>query len=83
MRLFQPLDDGIDRAPPMILALSCTIYFSEPALNAASVSLFEQWAAIACIGVLIDDGTMQLFLMCIMHTVTFVFLVVMKPFANW
>lgn len=41
-----------------------------------------QWAAIACVGVLIDDSALKLFLFCGFHVVMFVVLVWLKPFAN-
>lgn len=37
----------------------------------------------ACIGVLVDSGVVQLLLFGVVHTASFVFLVVLKPFANW
>eukprot|EP00903_Cladosiphon_okamuranus_P021834 g20077.t1 len=45
------------------------------------ISLVE-WAAIALVGVLIDDSVVQLLAFCCIHTVMFVILVCFKPFAN-
>lgn len=42
----------------------------------------EQWALLACIGVLVEDSVIQLWCFCIMHSATFILLVVCRPFAN-
>ncbi|CAN0007882.1 unnamed protein product [Ectocarpus fasciculatus] len=41
-----------------------------------------EWAALGCIGALIDESVLQLSLFCALHTLSFLLLVVFKPFAN-
>eukprot|EP00903_Cladosiphon_okamuranus_P014942 g13833.t1 len=41
-----------------------------------------EWAVLACIGVLCNDSMVQLGLFCALHSVTFLLLVLCKPFAN-
>ncbi|CAB1116602.1 unnamed protein product [Ectocarpus sp. CCAP 1310/34] len=43
---------------------------------------FAQWAALGCIGALIDESVLQLSLFCALHTLSFLLLVVFRPFAN-
>lgn len=43
---------------------------------------FLKWAAIACVGVLIDDSVIQLFLFTGIQATMFIVLVTLKPFAN-
>lgn len=43
----------------------------------------SQWAALGVVGVLVDNSVLQLSLFCAMHSVSFLLLVVFKPFANW
>ncbi|CAM9876550.1 unnamed protein product, partial [Ectocarpus sp. 8 AP-2014] len=40
------------------------------------------WAFFAIVGVLVDNSVVQLGLFCAMHSLTFILLVVFKPFAN-
>lgn len=46
------------------------------------VSLFTQWAAIACVGAVLNNSVLQLLIFCVIHVVSFVILVVLRPFAN-
>ncbi|CAM9925955.1 unnamed protein product, partial [Ectocarpus sp. 8 AP-2014] len=41
-----------------------------------------EWAALGCIGALIDESVLQLSLFCALHTLSFLLLVVFRPFAN-
>lgn len=43
---------------------------------------FAQWAALGCIGALLDESVLQLSLFCALHTLSFLLLVVFRPFAN-
>eukprot|EP00903_Cladosiphon_okamuranus_P009469 g9024.t1 len=45
-------------------------------------SLIE-WAALGVVVVVVDNSVVQLSLFCAMHSVSFLLLVVFKPFANW
>eukprot|EP00903_Cladosiphon_okamuranus_P018718 g17231.t1 len=46
------------------------------------VYTLAEWAVLACVGVLVDESAVQLGLFCALHSVTFLILVVCKPFAN-
>ena len=61
------------------VAPSRTFLFLSPV---SVVSLFVQWAALGIVGVVVDNSVLQLSLFCAMHTVSFLLLVVFKPFAN-
>ncbi|CAB1104148.1 unnamed protein product [Ectocarpus sp. CCAP 1310/34] len=41
-----------------------------------------EWATLACIAVLVDNSAVQCGLFCALHSMTFILLVVCKPFAN-
>ncbi|CAM9664947.1 unnamed protein product [Scytosiphon promiscuus] len=41
-----------------------------------------EWAALGVVGGIVNDGVLQLSLFCAMHTVSFLLLLVLKPFAN-
>ncbi|CAN0484795.1 unnamed protein product, partial [Scytosiphon promiscuus] len=41
-----------------------------------------EWAALGVVGGVVNDSVLQLSLFCAMHTVSFLLLVVLKPFAN-
>ncbi len=41
-----------------------------------------QWAALGVVGGVVDNSVVQLSLFCAMHAVSFLLLVVFKPFAN-
>lgn len=45
-------------------------------------ALTFQITGIACTAVLVDDSVVQLLLVCGLHTLSFLLLVVFKPFAN-
>ena len=42
-----------------------------------------QFAALGIVGVLLDDSVLQLWLFCAMHSLSFLLVVFLKPFANW
>ncbi|CAN0166666.1 unnamed protein product, partial [Ectocarpus sp. 4 AP-2014] len=41
-----------------------------------------EWAALACIAVLVDNSAVQCGLFCAIHSMTFILIVACKPFAN-
>lgn len=51
-------------------------------IRGVDVLLLAQWAALACVGVLIDSSVVQLLFFSCIHGVSFVILVVLRPFAN-
>ena len=51
-------------------------------LPRAGYATFSQMVAIASVAVLVDDSAAQLFSFCGLHTVSFLLLVFLKPFAN-
>lgn len=69
----------VSRAPfrKLFLETKCLL-----CLLSLSALGFLQWAAIALVGVLIDDSVLQLLLFCGLHSVMFFILVCLKPFAN-
>eukprot|EP00903_Cladosiphon_okamuranus_P012907 g12051.t1 len=46
------------------------------------VYILVEWAALGVVGVVVDNSVLQLSLFCAMHTLSFLLLVVFRPFAN-
>lgn len=62
-----------------LLTRGCTLGFS----RILGWRVLLQWAALGVVGAVLEDSVLQLSLFCAMHTVSFLLLVVLKPFANW
>ncbi len=63
----------------------CQRFVTQPFFHSSRADLdvfILQWAAIALVGVLIDNSVVQLLAFCGIHLAMFAILVCFKPFAN-
>ncbi len=84
-RIFAPFAFVASLSSSTELAMMCLFFFivtlTTCALPLHGLSLL-QWAALGCIGALIDESVLQLSLFCGLHSISFFLLVFVKPLAN-
>lgn len=62
----------------LTLTRGCTLGFS----RVLGWRTIMQWVALGVVGAVVEESVLQLSLFCGMHTVSFLLLVILKPFAN-